>query len=348
MIKKNVHLILTIDYEVFGNGGGCIDRCVIDPADRMMLIADRFKAPITFFVETTEFLAMQDKAMAVVDRVQQQLSRSISRGHDAQLHIHPQWNNATRKANGSWQVDDGQWRIGDLPLADTLQLLKAGKAWLDRVMSEGNPGKHCLAFRAGSWCIQPSESVVEALLEIGFQIDSTVAPGFHNMAFGEWSDFRNVPRRPFWKTDGNVCCETSSGLWEVPIVTGKIGKWQHAQVVKTARAAGENGMAPDCFGDYQGPGGRFQRLGEVFGKVRRLGNVMLDLATMPTDVLIEVTKQWIHRFHESDAPIPVVAIGHTKNFTPSSEENLTGYLEWVKSEEITFSTYGRWLEAIHE
>ena len=347
MNKRNVNLILTIDYEVFGNGRGCVDRCVIDPADRMMTIADRFKAPVTFFVETTEFISMQAKAMAVVDRVRHQLSRAISRGHDIQLHVHPQWKNATQESDGYWQVDDKQWRIADLPFEEILELLRAGKSWLESVMGEGRSGQHCVAFRAGSWCIQPSESVVKALVGCGFQIDSTVAPGIQNMAFGEWSDFRNAPARPFWKTDGNVCCVTSSGLWEIPIVTGKIGRWRHVQAVGTAKSEGENGMAPGCVGDYRGPGGQFQRLREMVGKVRRLGDVMLDLATMPADVLIEVTSQWIHRFGESDIPIPLVAIGHTKNFTPASERNLTEYLEWVKREGIVFSTYGNWLETIH-
>ncbi|HEB86994.1 MAG TPA: hypothetical protein ENI68_08280 [Gammaproteobacteria bacterium] len=248
----SVHLILTVDYELFGNGLGCIDRCVIDPAERMMGIVQECLAPLTFIVEATEFIAMEAGGESV-DGVRRQLALAVAQGHDTQLHVHPQWEQAARLSDGAWHVDDHRWRMGDLPFEDTLRLLRTGKEWLEAVVNAAD--YRVTTFRAGGWCIQPSGAAVQALLKLGFRVDSTVAPGFRNAARGEWSDFRSVPRRPYWNVDGDVCREASSGLWEVPIVTGRIAAWRHLRAVKSSRTSGDGGFACGCEGNYLGPDG---------------------------------------------------------------------------------------------
>ncbi|RMD65220.1 hypothetical protein D6833_03270, partial [Candidatus Parcubacteria bacterium] len=65
---------------------------------------------------------------------------------------------------------------------------------------------------------------------------------------------------------------------------------------------------------------------------------------------IAVSLQWLCRHgRHSASNIPLVAIAHTKNFTPASERALSGYLEWARSEGIAFSTFGNWLAGLaHE
>ena len=341
------HLILTVDYEVFGNGLGRIDPCVLAPAQRMMDIADPFGALLTFFVEATEFMVMEKAGVAEVYQVHQQIAWAISHGHDAQLHLHPQWEGAFRQSDGSWRMDNARWRIGDLPFEESLRILRESKKWLENVARKGSPQYRCLAFRAGGWCIQPSQEVLRALGELGFQIDSTVAPALRNTLPAEWYDFRTAPLKPYWKTDRDVCADGVSGLWEVPIATGKIGKWRHLRALKSARASGEGGLAPGCRGAYHGPDSRLQGLRGKIGKVLRLGQVMLDVSTMPADVLIEISRQWISRMGGSMRPIPLVAIAHSKNFSPASEQNMAAYMAWAKGEGMIFSTFGHWLDTVH-
>lgn len=345
-MTPNPHLILTVDYEIFGNGLGCVDACVLAPARRMMGIVEAFGAPLTFFVEAVEFAAMESesKTASQAEAVLDQMRDALRRGHEVQLHLHPQFAGAQWDGR-KWQTTDN-WRIGDLDSETCRQLIADGKAWLESRLKDISSAYKCLAFRAGGWCIQPSETVVQALLEQGFRIDSTVAPGFRNTGKWEWSDFRRVPARPYWKTDGDVCSNTGAGLWEVPIATGKIGKRHHYRAVKMARSSGEHGLAPGCRGDYSGPAGFMQKLSSQLGKAMRLGRVMLDFSTMPADVLIEISQQWINRFAGWQRPIPLVAIAHTKNFTDASAKNLAVYLAWAKDEGIHFSTYGKWLEDV--
>lgn len=340
------HLILTVDYELFGNGSGCIETCVLSPANRMMQIAERVGAPITFFVEALEFMALADQQND--QRAQIQMRNALQKGHDVQLHLHPQWMNAVCDANGSWILDMSRWRIGDLNDHEVHSIIQQGKIWIENEIACNVPNYRCVSFRAGGWCIQPSERTVCALRDSGFLVDSTVAPGQWRSGQGEWSDFRDVPDMPVWKCFDNVCQAAPSGLWEIPIASGSIGKYQHLCRVFSARNHVNKGMAPGCIGSYVGP--EDSRLNRFFAKLARitqLGEVMLDISTLSSHDLIRVTQQWLQRHaSKSTLPIPIVAIAHTKNFSTMSEQSLCEYLEWVSRQNIQFSTYGNWLKAV--
>ena len=345
-MKRAPHLILTVDYELFGNGSGCLDACVLQPAERMMQIAERFAAPLTYFAEVLEFIALADQAHD--HRARDQLREALARNHDVQLHLHPQWSGAKRKAQGAWQLDMDLWRIGDLPQEQVRGLVRQGRQWLESEIAINISGYRCLAFRAGGWCIQPSEKVIAALLEEGFEIDSTVAPGQWRAGRGEWSDFRAAPALPFWRVAGDVCQPSDNGLWEVPIVVGNIERRRHLSALLHGKKQENGGLAPDCIGSYRGPArSRWENIRAKIIRLQQLGSVMLDFSTMPADVLIYVSRQWIERFAGRGEPIPLVAIAHTKNFTTSSEEALAQYLAWAKAAGLRFSTFGQWLEAIH-
>lgn len=348
-MKNSPHLILTVDYEIFGNGSGNIDCCVIKPAASMLAITERFHAPITFFVETLEFIALEQSAdmKKGVKQIREQLSKAIGSGHDAQLHIHPQWHNAKYLSNGTWKLDLDRWRIGDLEEHQVTDLIQRGKSWLEELLQPVKESYSCNTFRAGGWCIQPSEVVINAMRKNGIEIDSTVAPGFRNSTKGAWSDFRNAPDKSHWRVVSNVCIPAKSGIWEVPIITGKINRLRHMQAIKSSRSMDNGGMAKGCCGSYKGPDSKLQAtLGEV-GKLLRLGHVMLDFSTMPADVLIDITTHWLARYSDSTHPVPIVAIAHTKNFTTASADALNTYLEWAHVNHIQFSTYWQWLDEVN-
>lgn len=344
-----VHLILTVDYEIFGNGLGGVDRCVIDPAERIAQLAEHCDAPVTFFVETLEFLAMENEpaTAAYSDAVISQLQSLLRRGHDAQLHLHPQFENASW--NGvSWQVSES-WRMGELDADGVTSLLKIGKGWLEKILQSQKPEYRCTVFRAGGWCIQPSGVVLESLNQEGFKIDSTVAKGYVNLVEREWAKFWSTPEMPFWSVSDDVCRQGNSELLELPIATGKIGKWRHYSAVQRAKQYGDSGLSPGCVGDYSvAIDDNIDHLRAMVDKVLRLGHVMLDFSTMPAEVLIEITRQWIARFEGTYTSVPVVAIAHTKNFTPESERHLLDYLAWAQSEGIWLSTYSQWIESLCE
>lgn len=342
---KQHHLILTVDYELFGNGSGAIQECMVNGANKMMAIADNYGAPLTFFVETNGLLAFSEQSSHSfsVNLVRKQLQAAIDKGHDAQLHIHPQWQDSRYSGDNTWQLDSNKWRIGDLQPDESYNHLYNGKKWLEDLLSTSSTSYKCIAFRAGGWCIQPSHHIVQKLLSLGFIIDSTIAPGYLNVSKGEWSDFRKTTNKPYWQSADDLLLETGTGLIEIPIATAKIKAWQHLNAIRLARRSDNGGLASGCYGDYSGPKGKLSSVYGKLCKIFRLGNVMLDFSTMPTELLITITQNWIERFESGCESLPIVAISHTKNFTQSSAAALNNYLKWAKSSGFHFSTYGQWL-----
>jgi hypothetical protein len=344
----NPHLILTVDYEVFGNGGGCLNRCVVAPSSRILEVGDTFNAPVTLFAEAVELMAMERVlGSGAVRDVRRQLAVAVQGGHDVQLHLHPQWQGATRRPEGSWELDLDRWRIGDLSEEEIDHLIATSRAWLDDVAFGNVPGRRCQAFRAGNWCIQPSDAVIRSLIRQGFSVESSVVPGMRRAGAGEWSDFRSAPALPFWRVDGDVCVASPSGLWEVPIVSSKVARLQQLNAELQARNTENSRFAPGCHGSYAvRSGGRFNRVAINFQKLLDLGLAKLDFSTMPARTLVTITQDWIRRFNQPHRPTPIVAIAHTKNWTDRSVTHVTEYLAWARDAGVQFSTYSTWLAAL--
>lgn len=213
-MRSKIYFVLTIDYEIFGDGSGCVENCVIKPAEKIMKIAKNFDVPVTFFVDALEFIIMEQclTTKKQVLKVKEQLKSAILKGHDVQLHLHPQWEGAFYQQERGWCVNMKKWRIGNLPYKEILELLQKGKYWLEKLLNPIKPDYKCIGFRAGGWCIQPSYNVIRALREIGIKIDSTVAPGLKSFLPGEWFDFTSVPGLSYWRVNDNVCEVSNNGI----------------------------------------------------------------------------------------------------------------------------------------
>ncbi|MBN1294585.1 MAG: hypothetical protein JXB48_22290 [Candidatus Latescibacteria bacterium] len=44
-LNTTIQIILTVDYEIFGNGQGDVEKLVIEPVTRLMRLGDRFGVP---------------------------------------------------------------------------------------------------------------------------------------------------------------------------------------------------------------------------------------------------------------------------------------------------------------
>ena len=343
------HLILTVDYELFGNGSGCPAKCVIAPTERILSIASRYSTPVTLFVEALEFMAMEGEraTSADADAVKAQIRSAVRSGHDVQLHLHPQWVNASFGTNHRWALDLEKWRIGDLKVNEVAQLLASGKAWLETVLRPVESNYACYAFRAGGWCIQPSLLVLQALNELDFRVDSTVAPGLRDARRGAWFDFRAAPRKPCWRVAQDVCQESRTGIWEIPIVVARVSAIDHGRALLRRKWSRASEFAAGCSGSYASANITWNSLVAKAFKFPSLGSLMLDISTVPATMLIAAVRNWLSRFAQTRQPIPIVAIGHTKNFTAQSEAELETFLRWAVTEDyLVLSRYDTWLRKV--
>ena len=237
MGKLKIHM--TLDYEVWGNGNGCVIECMITPTNRLLEIAERFNLKVTVFVDVCEYWAFKDTeerglfkdiTYKPASLMEEQLKDIIKRGHDVQLHFHPQWLNYKYIDDYQFELDLNLWRISSLDIGDfdrqnTLKwLFKKGRDCLEDLLKPISSAYKCSTFRAGAWCIQPEKKVLEAMQSVGIFYDFTVAPNMKlNQDLTKYN-FTEVPAKSKWKFNDDVCIEDKDGIFtEFPIHTVQYG-----------------------------------------------------------------------------------------------------------------------------
>ena len=97
------------------------------------------------------------------------------RGHDIQLHVHPQWQNAEYH-DGRWKLTS-DWSILNYSREEARRMLQRSKDYLENLLKEIDPDYRCVSFRSGAWCIAPSPHMLELLVELGIVFDMSIVAG---------------------------------------------------------------------------------------------------------------------------------------------------------------------------
>src|SRR5262245_19077263 len=157
-------LILTNDWELFGDGSGDYFEIQHRPLEDLLGVFAKYNAKLTVMAEVGQQWAHQrigDRepwARNVVEAWESILKKTIRNKHEVQLHLHPQWLDAEYKDN-KWQVNLDNWAVSSLPSETTGKIFKKGKLYLENILKPVAPSYECIAFRAGAYCIQPSTVV---------------------------------------------------------------------------------------------------------------------------------------------------------------------------------------------
>lgn len=230
-------LIFTLDYELYGNGSGNVFTHIIEPTNKILEIADKYNAKITFFFEVVEYWKLKEEwgkgnYMGYTENpiiaMEEQLKHAYSNGHDIQLHIHPQWVDA-KWDKGKWTVNNKQWRLGEYEGVgedSLLSIIKRGKETIESII--GNSYK-CQAIRAGGYNAQPSDKIIAAMKECGLKADSSLVPGAKESGSLSRYNYTHIPNNlGFWYCQNDFENQTNdkTGLLELPIVAFPIIRLQ--------------------------------------------------------------------------------------------------------------------------
>lgn len=225
------NLVLTLDYELYGDGSGNVFSHMIYPTEKILSICSQHGVKLTLFFEVLEYIRLKNEwdngnHMGYVENpvqaIEQQLQTMAHEGHDIQLHVHPQWVNA-KFVDGAWQVDFDNWRLGEfsVPQPYTIEdMLRQGKQVIESLIRPVCPDYQCTMLRAGGYNVMPSGPVYQAMVNVGLRVDSSVYPG--GFETGELSryDFRAAPLKlDYWPALAENFCEQAAGseVLEIPI-----------------------------------------------------------------------------------------------------------------------------------
>jgi hypothetical protein len=221
-------ICLTEDHEIFGNGTGDVRRHIIGPAERMARICEKFGMPLTVFFEAEEYSAYVREKESLIEawgydpaaELRDQAIDLIKRGHDLQLHLHPEWVES-RFENGRWILRPERATVDSL--FDTQEQVSAyiggRKAVIDGFYEAAGSSRRVTAYRCGAFCAQPGKKLLAALAEHGIVIDSSAVKGMVRQDEQVHLDFTGVPEdRRHWRVSADVAVEDVQGpVTEIPI-----------------------------------------------------------------------------------------------------------------------------------
>lgn len=350
--KVKIDIIFTLDYEIHGNGSGEFENWAYFPTSKMLNVLDIYGAKLTIMAEMGHYWAMkryEELFLRDIYLFESQLKNAIERGHDVQLHFHPQWIDATFE-DGNWHMDFSRKTIERLchSYDEAYFYLKKGKDDLQDLLTPVKPDYQCVCFRAGFLQMQPSENMIKALEDAGFRSDSSVSKGVKADDNLRLLDFSSAYSRyqPWTVSMFEICNRDETGkLYEFPILSdskdlidkikNKIIKFRKEKninnIISGLMASYGKGMMPAntarSFSDKIK-----SKFKEDWSYIDFCQRDYKDLAKSVKLVISDCKKNNNYNY------VPVVFIGHSKDFF--FPNNLALFLEACqKIEGVEFNTY---------
>ena len=209
-------IAITWDYELFfGEQSGSAEKCMLEPGNRLLEIAQKNGAKFTFFVDAG-MLVLGEKEPSFkkeLSKIQNQISKWDQQGHETGLHIHPHWEDAIWE-NG-WKFDLKRYKLADFNKVEIEQIF-------DRYLSslQNWTKEKIVSYRAGGWCIQPFGKLKSSFLKHQLRIESSIFQGGKNTTLPYYYDFTNAPQKEKWHFENHECEEVENGTFlEIPIAS---------------------------------------------------------------------------------------------------------------------------------
>ncbi len=353
-------LIFTDDWELFGNGSGDIQERQIVPAKRFMDISEKYGAKYTFMAEVGQYWGFKrwaeqypqlEKGVAVWEET---LKSAISRGHDVQLHLHPQWEEAVFNGGG-WQLNLRYWNLASLSPELIRRLIRKGKSTLEGLLKPLKPEYECCCFRSGAWLMQPSHPLIEILLGEGIVCDSSVVRGGRaSYKFGQYdytSAYSNL--FPWWVDRNDInrpeTCPERQVFLEIPIYTEtKRYPTFYPHLIKKFRERTHwiKEIYPPSTqpGLQKEPQAKFpfllSKIWKLLGAPRQ---IMLDHGQLSARHMLAMVKRIRKRISplKGDEILPVMSISHSKTaFFYDEYERFLRQVTSLYGDEIVFMGFG--------
>jgi hypothetical protein len=176
-----IHLALTHDWELRGDGSGDIEQIQFAPMRALLEIYRKHGAATTFLPDLMQQLrfrrlgANHPDLKIMADSWDKHVREAFQQGHDIQLHLHPQWKDAQYE-DGRWRLD-GDWSILNYDREAAVTMLGDSKQYLENLLQPIDSSYRCLAFRAGALAAAPSDHLFKSLASLGIRLDVSIAGG---------------------------------------------------------------------------------------------------------------------------------------------------------------------------
>jgi hypothetical protein len=314
-----IDCIFTIDYEIYGNGGGSLHDLAFLPTEKLIDVFERYQQRYVVFVEAAELEMIEsfdsDTAMG---EVKDQLRHLHKQGYELGLHVHPGWYNAKYDdINHNWNIDYDEYNLSALSEERVVQILERALSYMRKTLNEDVfiP----VSFRSGHLLFQPSESLARALSALGIKVDSSLYKG------GTWrqqnQDYRKACRNAYyWRFTNDINVADGNGvLLELPIYTRMVPPWK----MLTYKRVGMQSLNSSVRQTGK------KLVSRVKDYMRCSYPLKFDIGQMTTEEILKMMSGIIQIDNRDPSSYkPIVIIGHTKDLADLTQvEALLAYLK---------------------
>jgi len=323
-----LNIIITVDYELFGNGKGDIRKHILRPAKQMLSISNRTGVPLTIMLEIYEYIAFEkfdsslrkNLGFSPSKQIKKQIQKAYKNGCDIQLHIHPQFKSMDYH-NGKFIIKNTDLSVFDMQAEEVFDLIKKGKKKLFSIVESDD--FQCLALRLSNmpWR-EPPPHVLPTLKQLGILIHSL-------------DTTHKETEKGYWEIN-------DSGIIEIPIYTvpiSHLGLLSPRRLFTTANIWLHNPrMTVKSIKEEKSRG------------VQRKYYATWDFSKLSCKKMLEFLDCAVKKFNYQDCEVPLVMIGHTKDFF--NERNFERFLELVSQKYVDngiarFSTFPEFVKKIY-
>ena len=350
------HIIIALDYEISGDGTGDVYHHVLEPTWTLFDVCQQHEAKLTIMVEIGEVWAFEKTENCGFGEhlgydpgveIRRQLVEAVQRGHDVQLHLHPQWINA-RWENRRWVLDYAHYHLTDFGHGEVVTLLRRAKEDLETSLRPHCPDYECIGFRAGQWNTEPSRPYLAALRAAGLKSDTSVFKWGSANNGAVTYDYRNAHSNvhAWYAHDDNINQPSSGeGILEVPIATELTRclsmltprrLWLARQYLREDRNI--------CAAVREATRNQGEPQRSIHGFKRFFGwhAKKLDFCKLTVNQMLSMVGRLMKQCEnqKKSLPVPLVMIGHSK--WVGAEKALGGFLGLVRKrfgDNVRFSTY---------
>jgi peptidoglycan/xylan/chitin deacetylase (PgdA/CDA1 family) len=176
-------VLLTFDYELFqGQRSGSVQRCMLQPTDRILEILKRHRAKAIFFVDMLYVCRLKGATITSAaakgdfEKIESQLVRAAEEGHYIFNHLHPHWLDAQyNEARNEWTLtDDSKYCFESLTETDRARVFEMTMGLLNEILGKASKKHAPEGYRAGGLYIQPFSSFKKYFDQYGIRSDFSV------------------------------------------------------------------------------------------------------------------------------------------------------------------------------
>lgn len=173
MMNNKIKIILEDDNEILGNGQGHPLRRQYLPTKRYVEILNKYNIKASFYIDIAHYLFLKKNESFKDFKFQSQTIEEVIKmlskcGMDVQVHLHSQWINAEIKNNEIYVTN--KWNIGQLTKSEQIELFNNSYDQLQSLLEKFGSDITLNSFKAGSWGLQPFDTLYEIFKEKGIKL----------------------------------------------------------------------------------------------------------------------------------------------------------------------------------